>query len=94
MRRDATLRKAVSYLDLTGVVGVLPGALAWKPGKRPQSGQGAPKQGRRGDSDIGLLNEIAWGVPAKAWRAVKWREGTSEALSSRFARPRGTPAPA
>jgi SRSO17 transposase len=85
---DATLRMAVSDLDLTYVAGVLPSTLAWKPGTRPQPGEGAPKKGRRGDSDILSLKEIALGLNARAWRAVEWREGTCDVLSSRFARVR------
>jgi SRSO17 transposase len=83
---DATLRMAVSDLDLTYVAGVLPNTLAWKPGKRPQRGEGAPKKGRRGDSDIVSLKEIALALPARAWRTITWREGTCDPLSSRFAR--------
>jgi SRSO17 transposase len=85
---DATLRMAVSDLDLTYVAGVLPSTLAWKPGTRPEPGEGAPKKGRRGDSDILSLKEIALGLNARAWRAVEWREGTCDVLSSRFARVR------
>jgi len=85
---DATLRMGVSDLGLTYVAGVLPNTLAWKPGKRPQPGQGAPKKGRRGDSDIVSLKEIALALPAKSWRTVKWREGTCDVLASRFARVR------
>lgn len=85
---DARLRMAVSDLDLTYVAGVLPNTLAWKPGKPPQLGEGAPKKGRRGDSDIVSLKEIAFALPAKAWRKVEWREGTCDVLSSRFARVR------
>jgi SRSO17 transposase len=78
----------VSDLGLTYVAGVLPNTLAWKPGKGPQLGQGAPKKGRRGDDDIVSFKEIALALPAKAWRTVKWREGTCDTLSSRFARVR------
>jgi SRSO17 transposase len=85
---DATLRMAVSDLDLAYVAGVLPNTLAWKPGKRSQPGKGAPKKGRRGDSDIVSLKEIALALPGKAWRTVKWREGACDVLSSRFARVR------
>ena len=85
---DATLRMAVSDLDLTYVAGVLPNTLAWKPGTRPQPGEGAPRKGRRGDDDILSLKEIALALPARAWRKVKWREGTCDVLSSRFARVR------
>ena len=85
---DATLRMAVSDLDLTYVAGVLPNTLAWKPGKRPLPEKGAPKKGRRGESDIVSLKEIALALPARAWRTVKWREATCDVLSSRFARVR------
>ena len=78
---DATLRMGVSDLDLTYVAGVLPNTLAWKPGKRPQPGQGAPKKGRRGDSDIVSFKEIALALPAKSWRTVKWREGACGFMS-------------
>jgi hypothetical protein len=32
------------------------------------------------------LKEIALGLPAKTWNKIKWREGTNDWLSSRFAR--------
>jgi SRSO17 transposase len=85
---DATLRMGLSDLGLTYVAGVLPNTLAWKPGTRPEPGEGAPKKGRRGDSDILSLKEIALALPKKTWRTVEWREGTCDALSSRFARVR------
>jgi hypothetical protein len=34
------------------------------------------------------VKEVALGLPKGAWRQVGWREGTNEALSSRFARVR------
>jgi len=82
---DATLRMAVGDLGLTYVAGVLPSTLAWKPGTRPEPGEGAPKKGHRGDSDILSLKEIALGLKARAWSTVEWREGTCDVLSSRFA---------
>jgi len=83
---DATLRMGLNDLGIAYVAGVLPNTLAWKPGTRPEPGEGAPKKGRRGDSDILSLKEIALGLKAKAWRTVEWREGTGDVLSSRFAR--------
>jgi SRSO17 transposase len=85
---DATLRMGLSDLGLTYVAGVLPNTLAWKPGTRPEPGEGAPKKGRRGNSDILSLKEIALSLKARAWRTVEWREGTCDVLSSRFARVR------
>jgi SRSO17 transposase len=85
---DATLRMGLSDLGIAYVAGVLPNTLAWKPGTRPEPGEGAPKKGRRGDGDILSLKEIALGLKARAWRTVEWREGTCDVLSSRFARVR------
>jgi SRSO17 transposase len=34
------------------------------------------------------VKELALGLPKSAWRPIKWREGTAEWLSSRFARVR------
>src|SRR5207344_3347935 len=34
------------------------------------------------------VKELALGLPKRAWRTIKWREGTSDVLSSRFARVR------
>jgi SRSO17 transposase len=85
---DATLRMGLSELGLAYVASVLPSTLAWKPGTRPEPGEGAPKKGRRGDSDILSLKEIALSLKARAWRTVEWREGTCDVLSSRFARVR------
>ena len=72
---DATLRIAIGDLDLAYVAGVLPKTLAWKPGKRPQPGEGAPRKGRRGNSDIVSLKEIALGLPARAWARSRVARG-------------------
>jgi SRSO17 transposase len=32
------------------------------------------------------VEELALGLPKRSWRRIKWREGTAEHLSSRFAR--------
>ena len=34
------------------------------------------------------VKELALGLPKRAWHTIKWREGTAERLSSRFARVR------
>ena len=34
------------------------------------------------------VKKLALGLPTRAWRTIKWREGTTERLSSRFARVR------
>src|ERR671928_25026 len=32
------------------------------------------------------VKELAFSLPARAWRTITWREGTNEPLRSRFAR--------
>lgn len=85
---DAKLRMGVSALGLAYVAGVLPNTLAWKPGTQPAAETAAPKKGRRDDSDIASLKEIALKLSKKAWRRIEWRQGTCDVLVSRFARVR------
>jgi SRSO17 transposase len=66
----------------------LPNTLAWKPGTQLEPDATAPKKGRRDDDNIVSLKEIALALPAKAWHRIEWREGTCDALASRFARVR------
>jgi SRSO17 transposase len=47
-----------------------------------------PKRGRRDAPNTISVKELALSLKAKAWRTIKWREGTNEWLSSRFARVR------
>ena len=58
-------------------------AEAWSGRGRP------PKLMRRDDKHRPIsVKELAFGLPTAAWRKIKWREGTAEPLSSRFARVR------
>ena len=82
---DSKLREAITELGLSYVAGILPDTLVWAPRTRPGR---APKKGRRDEPNATSVKEVAFGLPAKAWRTIKWREGTNEALSSRFARVR------
>ena len=67
---DATLRMGLSDLGIAYVAGVMPNTLAWKPCTRPEAGEGAPKKGRRGNSDILWLREIALGL--QAGHGARW----------------------
>jgi len=82
---DAKLRNAITDLKLTYVAGLQPQTLVFAPGT--QRGH-PPKKGRRDASDAVAVKEVALSLPAKAWRTIKWREGTNDWLSSRFARVR------
>jgi hypothetical protein len=67
------------------VAGIQPQTLLWTP--RTRLGRAAKKRHRDGANGISA-KEVALRLPAKAWRTIRWREGTNEWLSSRFARVR------
>jgi SRSO17 transposase len=80
---DSKLRSGITELKRTYVAGIQPQTLVWTPGKRRGR---PPKKGRRGAADAISVKEIAIGLPAKAWRTIKWRGGTNAWLFSQFAR--------
>jgi SRSO17 transposase len=82
---DSKLRAAITELERTYVAGILPQTLVWKPGVRPGR---PPKKGRRDAPETISVKDLALGLSPRKWRTVKWREGTNEWLSSRFARVR------
>jgi SRSO17 transposase len=82
---DAKLRTGLTELGKRYVAGIQPQTLVWKPGTR--SGL-PPQKGRRDAPNAISVKDLALGLRAKAWRTIKWREGTNEWLSSRFARVR------
>jgi SRSO17 transposase len=89
------LRTQITALDLSYVAGILSSSTAWAPGTgplppKPWSGQGRPPTRMRRDAKHRpiAVKKLALGLPKHAWRTIKWREGTAERLSSRFARMR------
>jgi len=82
---DARLRTEIRKLGLSYVAGIQSNTLLWMPGTTPQH---PPKKGRRFQPLVVSAKEIALGLPRKAWRTVRWREGSADWLSSRFARVR------
>jgi len=82
---DSKLRVGITELGRTYVAGIQPQTLVRKPGVRPGL---PPKKGRRDAPHTTSVKDLALGLSAKAWRTIKWREGTNEWLSSRFARVR------
>jgi len=82
---DSKLRTGITELGKRYVAGIQPQTLVWKPGTRRGR---APKKGRRDAPHTTSVKDLALGLRAKAWRTIKWREGTNEWLSSRFARVR------
>jgi SRSO17 transposase len=88
------LRTALVALDLSYVAGILSNATVWGPGAGPLPpkpyvpGRGRPAKHLRRDAEHRpvTVKQLAFGLPAEAWQTISWREGTSVALTSRFAR--------
>jgi SRSO17 transposase len=92
---NTNLRTGISALALCYVAGILSQTSVWVSGTGPLppkkwSGRGRqPKLIRRDDKHQPVsVKKLALGLPKRAWRTLKWREGTAEWLSSRFARVR------
>ncbi len=90
---DTELRTDIGALGLSYVAGIMPNTSVWAPGTAPLppkkwSGRGRPPKliGRDAKHRPLSVKALALGLPAVAWRMIKWREGTSDWLSSRFAR--------
>jgi SRSO17 transposase len=92
---NTELRTGVSALGLSYIAGIMPQTSVWPSGMEPLppkkwSGQGRPpKLIRRDDKHCPIsVKQLAIGLSKRAWRTIEWREGTNDALSSRFARVR------
>lgn len=92
---NSELRADITALGLAYAAGILSTTTVWAPGTGPLpakkwSGIGRPPTLLRheGKHQPISVKELALGLPKRAWRVVKWREGSAEWLSSRFARVR------
>ena len=92
---NTNLRTSISALALRYVAGILPNTSVWASGTGPLppkrwSGRGRPPKliRRDGKHQPISVKKLALGLPKRAWRMIKWRKGTTERLSSRFARVR------
>jgi SRSO17 transposase len=92
---NTNLRTSINALALQYVAGILPNTSVWVPGTGPLppkkwSGTGRPPTllRRDGKHQPVSVKELALGLPRRAWRPIRWREGAAEWLSSRFARVR------
>ena len=86
---DSRLRTGMTALGLTYVAGIQPNTLMWPSGAGPKRrGKPLNNTGRRDEPDLISAKEIALGLPKRAWRTIRWREGAADWLSSRFARVR------
>lgn len=92
---DSDLRSDISALELHYVAGILSNTTVWAPGTTPLPAKAWSGRGRRPTllrRDAAhrpiSVKTLALDLPKSAWRAVPWREGSAERLSSRFARVR------
>jgi SRSO17 transposase len=87
--QDARLRTGVTALGLLYVAGIQSKSLVWPPGTGPRRrGKPLNNTGRRDEPDLISVKKLALGLPEEAWRMIRWREGSADWLSSRFARVR------
>jgi SRSO17 transposase len=86
---DARLRTGVTALDLSYVAGIQSNCLVWPPGTGPRRrGKPLNNTGRRDEPDLTSVKKLALGLPEHDWCTIRWREGSADWLSSRFARVR------
>jgi len=92
---ETDLRTNITTLGLSYVAGTRPNTTIWPSGMAPLppkrwSGRGRPPKLMRRDGRHQPISvqQLALELPKRAWRTIKWREGTAEWLSSRFARVR------
>ncbi len=86
---DSRLRAGMTALGLRYVVGIQPNTLMWPSGIGPKRrGKPLNNTGRRDEPDLISAKEVMLALPKRAWRTIRWREGSADWLSSRFARVR------
>ena len=85
-------RKALSEMELEYCVGVQSVTTVWAAGTGPvppkaknKIGRPATRWQRVAGSTPLSVKRLAETLPPQRWRTVRWREGTNETLSSRFA---------
>lgn len=90
---DTEFRESLRELGLQYCVGVQPSTTVWSgelaplPPKPSKGGRGRPAtrlRRARGHEPI-AVKQLAFDLPARAWRTVSWREGSNARLTSRFA---------
>jgi SRSO17 transposase len=86
---DSRLRTGMTALGVTYVAGIQPKILVWPSGVGPRRrGKPLNNTGRRDEPDLIPVKQLVRDLPKRAWRTIRWREGSADWLSSRFARVR------
>ena len=97
---STSFRQAITELRLQYMVGVESSTTVWEPGQQPlpapprKPGRGAvPKRLQRSADHQPLsAKQLAFSLPASAWKEISWRPGSQKTLRSRFAAVRVRPA--
>jgi SRSO17 transposase len=96
---NTEFREALTELKLEYVVGVQSSMTVWEPGKQPLPAKTAGALGRpskllqrSADHQPVSVKQLAQQLPASAFHAVTWRQGSQRKLQSRFAGMRIRPA--
>ena len=91
---ETNFRNELSALKLKYVAGVKTTTTVWVPDmlspEKSRRGRGPTSNGN--DSAPLSVEKLALALPKSSWRTIRWRQGTNEVLSSRFARVRVRPA--
>lgn len=89
---DTAFRQALTELGVQYVLGITSAITVWLPGIEPlppwaYTGKGRPPVQPRRTADRQPLNvkALAMQLPSEAYQTIRWREGTTTALSGRFA---------
>ena len=89
---DTAFRSGLTDLELDYVVGIQGSTTVWAPGTEPLpartwSGNGRKTKLLRRDETAKpvKVSALARSLPRKAWKSVRWREGSKGDLVSRFA---------
>src|SRR5436190_21561105 len=86
---DSRLRAGMTALEVPYVAGIQSNTLMWRSGTGPRrKAKPLNNTGRRDEPDLISAKEVMLDLPKRAWRTVKWREGSTDWLFSRFARVR------
>jgi SRSO17 transposase len=96
---NTEFREALTELKLAYVVGVQSSMTVWEPGQQPLPAKAAGALGRppkllqrSTDHQPVSVKQLAQQLPARAFQAVIWRQGSQRKLQSRFAAVRIRPA--
>src|ERR1051326_4089545 len=88
--RDGNLRRELSELGLSYVAAIQSSTLVWRPGRGPKPGR-KPATTRRNNPDLVRVDELARSLHRKAWKTIRWREGSADWLAARLAPAAGNP---